>query len=142
MSRSEFGRTSSGVDLSLDKKALLSIYRECLPWAAKVGGLKDSELQILKLEGIDKDQTTSHAGPSSKSESTDARFLEADAKRREKRIGKLQIAEYAGRQMDVDQDLKTLINNEWEKPKSRVAVIEKLMDVGKNRNFRVGGTSY
>ena len=131
MSRSEYGRTSSGLDLSLDKKALLSIYRECLPWAAKVGGLKESELELLMLDGIQTDSSISQQGTDySDQEATDPRFLEADAKRRERRKERLQIAEYAGRRMEVDKELKTLIESVWEKPKSRAAVTEKLMDVG------------
>ena len=131
MSRSEYGRTSSGLDLSLDKKALLSIYRECRPWAAKVGGLKESELELLMLDGIQTDSSISQQGTDySDQEATDPRFLEADAKRRERRKERLQIAEYAGRRMEVDKELKTLIESVWEKPKSRAAVTEKLMDVG------------
>ena len=117
--------------MSLDKKALLSIYRECLPWAAKVGGLKESELELLMLDGIQTDSSISQQGTDySDQEATDPRFLEADAKRRERRKERLQIAEYAGRRMEVDKELKTLIESVWEKPKSRAAVTEKLMDVG------------
>jgi hypothetical protein len=131
MSRSAFGRTSSGYDLSLDKKALLSIYQECLPWAAKVGGLKESELESLKLEDMVLDQSKKKGGQScAETDPTDEQLHEADLKRRERRNERLHIAEYAGRRINVDRELMTLIENEWEKPKSRVAVVEKLMDIG------------
>jgi hypothetical protein len=133
MSRSEFGRTSSGRDLSLDTKALLSIYRECLPWAAKVGGLKESELESLKLDDLVHDQSKKRGGHSAaEADPTNEQLYEADLKRREKRNERLHIAEYAGRRMNVDRELMTLIENEWEKPKSRAAVVEKFMDIGED----------
>ena len=88
-------------------------------------------LELLMLDGIQTDSSISQQGTDySDQEATDPRFLEADAKRRERRKERLQIAEYAGRRMEVDKELKTLIESVWEKPKSRAAVTEKLMDVG------------
>jgi hypothetical protein len=102
-----------------------------LPWAAKVGGLKESELESLKLEDVVHDQTKRKGGHScAEADPTDEQLYEADLKRREKRNERLHIAEYAGRRINVDRELMTLIENEWEKPKSRAAVVEKFIDVG------------
>jgi hypothetical protein len=104
-----------------------------LPWAAKIGGLKESELENLKLEDPVHDHSKTKGGQScAEAEPTDEQLYEADLKRREKRNERLHIAEYAGRRMNVDRELMTLIENEWEKPKSRAAVVEKFIDIGKD----------